>query len=157
MTKLEERRRHYDIPETPYLPMGKVILVYRLPSEEVTKSGLVIPQVWTEKTDDGATISGQKSPEPKGVLVAAGLQALDVMRDHLIEIGDIVYFGRFEGWEVEFQREKMKAGKYLIQMKIEGLLGSVDAIDRMKNYSVEYIDTEDERGHAYVKRNRKAA
>lgn len=157
MTKLEERRRHYDIPETPYLPMGKVILVYRLPSEEVTKSGLVIPQVWTEKSDDGTTTTGQKSPDPKGVLVAAGLQALDVMRDHLIEIGDIVYFGRFEGWEVEFKREAMKSGKYLIQMKIEGLLGSVDAMERMKNHAVEYVDTDDFQGHVYTKRNRKAA
>lgn len=158
MTKLDERRKQYDIPELPYLPVGKVILVYRLPSEEVTKSGLVLPQVWTEKSEDGTTTSGQKSPEPKGVLVGAGLQALDVMRDHLIELGDVVYFGRFEGWEVEFQREKMKSGKYLIQMKIEGVLGSVDAIERMKAHAVEYIDTDDERGHVYTKRSsRKAA
>jgi co-chaperonin GroES (HSP10) len=157
VTKLDERRKQYDIPELPYLPVGKVILVYRLPSEEVTKSGLVIPQVWTEKGEDGTTMSGQKSPDPKGVLVGAGLQALDVMRDHLISIGDIVYFGRFEGWEMEFKREQMKAGKYLIQMKIEGILGSVDAMERRKQFDVEYVETEDYTGHIYTKRTRKAA
>ena len=136
MTKLEKLTKEYDIPKTPYLPMGKVCLVFRMPSEEKTAGGLYIPEE-------------HAGPKPYGVLVAAGLQAREILRDALIEIGDVVYFGRFEGDEKEFKREEAKKGKYLLQLKVEGILGSVDALDRIKEYDI----VEDEnREMSYAKR-----
>lgn len=139
MNKLEQRRKAYDIPDVPYLPIGKVILVYRMPSEEKTAGGLFIPEE-------------HAGPKPYGVLVAAGLAAREILRDALIEIGDVVYFGRFEGDEKEFKREEAKKGKYLLQLKVDGLLGSVDAIEREKSYQI----NEDEDGDMYYAKRKVA-
>ena len=39
------RDEHRDnVPPVPYLPIGEVILVYRLPSEEKTAGGLYVPE-----------------------------------------------------------------------------------------------------------------
>jgi chaperonin GroES len=122
--KLDDRRKKHGIPPNPYLPMGKNVLVFRLPAEEVTAGGIIIA--------DSA-----KEPKPYGVLVGAGLAALDVMGDHLIELGDIVWFGRFAGWEKEIERDPEGKGKVILQCKIEDILGSVDALDRIKNCTVE--------------------
>lgn len=140
-TKLDKIRDQYkdQIPPLPYLPLGEVILVYRLPSEEKTAGGLYVPEE-------------HRSPVSSGILLAAGLAALDVMKDSLIEIGDIVYFGRFEGDEREFKREEAQKGQQLLQLKIRGLLGSADALGRVNDYVVER--DEETREHMY---KRKAA
>jgi len=140
-TKLDKQREKYpDMPDVPYLPMGEVVLVYRLPSEEKTQGGLYIPEE-------------HAGPKPCGVLVAAGLAARDVLADALIEIGDVVYFGRFEGDEKEFAREEAKKGRYLLQLKVRGLLGSVDALERMK--TVDIVRDKETGEHIY--KQRKAA
>src|SRR5262245_1091543 len=96
------------VPEQPYAPLGKCVLVFRLPSELQSKGGIYI------------ATEASAAPRSCGVLVAAGLAARDVLADNLIEIGDTVYFGRFEGWEQEFAREKEGKGEYLLQMKVDG-------------------------------------
>lgn len=118
MSKLAERIEEFDIPPIPYLPQGKNVLLFRMPAESVTAGGLIIPET-------------EWQPKPEGVILAAGLDALDVMRDHLIELGDVVWFGRFAGWEQEVKRDPANKGKAVIQMKIEDVLGSVDAVNRI--------------------------
>jgi len=149
MSKLVERRKLYGIPELPYLPANKVVLVFRIPNEKLTAGGLVIPQVWTEKTTDGMgnirETVGAAMPDARGVLVSAGLKALDVMKDHLIEIGDIVWFGQFAGWEEEFARDPENTGKKILQLKVDELLGSVDALERVgTTHTLAYDDKEGE-------------
>jgi|SRR5688572_19135308 len=134
MSKLADRIKQYGIPDPPYLPMAKDILVFRMPAEEMTSGGIVMP-------------STSNAPKSYGVLVAAGLRAMDKMAEHLVEIGDIVWFGKFEGEEEEIEREKGASGKYLLQMKVEGLRGSVDALERVKNYTI--VRNEDETSEAY--------
>lgn len=131
---LEQRRKLYGIPETPYLPMAKNVLVFRMPSETRTAGGLYIAETAQE-------------PKPMGVLVAAGLAAHDVLSDHLVEIGDVVWFGRWAGWEKEVQRDPEGKGKQILQMKVEDVLGSVDALERVARYE---IDLNEEGEHVYV-------
>jgi co-chaperonin GroES (HSP10) len=137
MTLLAERQRTYGIPEAPYLAAAKNVLIFRLPNETRTAGGLYIADSVQE-------------PKPMGVLIGAGLAALDIMTDHLIEIGDIVWFGRFAGWEREIQRDPEGKGKQILQMKIEDVLGSVDALDRVKRYD---IDLNEDGEHIYVAAN----
>lgn len=126
MTKLDERRKQYGIPEIPYLPMGKVVLVFRIPTEETTAGGLYLPEEHRE-------------PKPMGVLVGAGLAARDILRDALVEIGDIVWFGQFSGWEKEIARDPMGKGKQILQLKVDELNGSEDAKARLgKTHEIEY-------------------
>lgn len=131
---LEARRKLYGIPEAPYLPMGKNVLVFRLPSETRTAGGLYIAEIAQE-------------PKPIGVLVAAGLAALDVLADHLVEIGDIVWFARFAGYEREVARDPEGKAKEILQCKVEDVLGSVDALERRKTCD---IDLNEEGEHIYV-------
>lgn len=137
MSLLDERRKTYGIPHPPYLPIGKNVLVFRLPSETRTAGGLYIADVAQEA-------------KPMGVLVGAGLQARDVMADHLVSLGDIVWFGRWSGWDQEIQRDPEGKGKHILQMKIDDVLGSVDALERQSGFS---IDLNEDGEHFYVPAN----
>jgi chaperonin GroES len=118
------REQHKDnVPAVPYLPVGEVVLVYRLPSEEKTAGGLYVPEE-------------HRSPVSSGILIAAGLAARDVMVDALIEVGDIVYFARFAGDEKEFKRDEAKVGQKLLQLKVREILGSADGLERSKDYRI---------------------
>lgn len=121
MTKLDERRKKYSIPAAPYGCFGDDVIVYRLPYEERLASGLYLPQ------------GDEAEPESRGVLVAAGLGALDVLADHLGEIGDVVWFGTFDGEEKHAGAGKK--GRFL-QMKISAIRGSEDKLDREKDYDI---------------------
>lgn len=136
MSKLETRRKQYGIPPIPYLPQGKNVQVFRIPDQSVSAGGIIIPDTHSE-------------PQPVGVLVAAGLAALDIMADNLIEVGDVVWFGRFAGWEREVSRIAEGKGVKVLQMKIEDVLGSVDAVDRSsKRYRV--VRDAETGEHSYV-------
>lgn len=139
--KLAERMKEYSIPEVPYLPQGRVVLVFRLPSETKSAGGIHLPDAHT-------------GPRSQGVLVAAGLAARDLMRDSMIEIGDVVQFGRFEGHEQEFAREAAEKGRYLLQMKVDGLLGSVDALERLRDYDIVFDEeaNDGEGQHIYARK-----
>lgn len=136
MSKLADRMKEYGIPPIPYLPAAKNVLVYRLPADERTSGGLYVPQEH----------QGTKS---RGVLLAAGLAALDVMGDHLIEVGDIVWTSHFAGRDAEVRREEGRSADKVLQLKIEDVLGSVDAIERAKDCE---IDVSDEGEHFYVRK-----
>lgn len=125
MSKLAERIKQYSIPKIPYLPKGKNVLVFRIPAEDRSAGGIIL-------------VEDAKEPKTMGVLVAAGLAARDEMRDHLIELGDVVWFGRFAGWEKEVERDPEGKGRTIMQMKIEDVNGSVDAIDRLDDHTIEY-------------------
>lgn len=125
MSLLDEKRKKYEIPVCPYGPKGKVVLIFRLPMETKTAGGLYLAEVAQE-------------PQPKGILIAAGLTARDEMRDHLVELGDEVWFGRFAGYEKEVERDPENKGKTIIQMMISDVLGSVESIEREKEYDLRY-------------------
>jgi co-chaperonin GroES (HSP10) len=119
-----------ELPARWYLPMGKTCLVARLPPKNRTEGGL-----WIADTDAELPLYG--------ILIAAGLKAREMMADALIEIGDVVKFGKFEGAEEEFDREKLKQGRYILQVKIEGINGSVEADQRAEGHDLKYVETPD--------------
>jgi chaperonin GroES len=142
MEHLAKRIKQYGIPRPPYLPQGNNVLIFRLPSETISAGGIIVPEEHQE-------------PKPMGVIIGAGLAARDVMESSLIQLGDIVWFGRFAGWEKEIQRDPMGTGKSILQMKIADVLGSCDALERFDSYE---IKTNDKSQHVFVpKTNRKAA
>lgn len=123
MEHLQKRIKQYGIPKPPYLPQGNNVLIFRLPSDSVTAGGLIIPDE-------------NKEPKPMGVIIGAGLQAMDVMKSSLIELGDVVWFGKYAGWAQEVSRDPQNVGKYVTQMKIADVLGSCDALDRVDMYEI---------------------
>lgn len=122
--RLADRLGEHQVKAPPYMPIADNILVLRLPApakETKTRGGLFIPD------------SAQEEPEPlsEGIIIEAGLQARDVLRDHGILIGDHVQIGRFAGYEKEFQKDEAGAGKRILQMKERDILGSFDLYPRL--------------------------
>jgi len=144
-SKLDKVREQYkdQIPPIPYLPVGEVVLVYRLPSEEKTAGGLYVPEE-------------HRSPVSSGILIAAGLAARDVMADSLIEVGDIVYFARFAGDEKEFKREAAGKAEKLLQLKMREILGSADGLERSKHYRI-VLKTYDDGTSEHIYERKEAA
>lgn len=136
MTKLEEARKRY--PGMPasleYLPKGKRVIIYRLDGEEKTAGGLYVPEEHREVRS-------------RGVLMAAGLAAMDELHDALIEIGDEVCIGRFAGDDRELKRREGSARVTILECFAEDIAGSVDAVKRSENYDVVRSDGDD--GYEY--------
>ncbi len=139
LEEMRERLKTVKIPRPPCLPQGKKVILFRLPSEEKTRGGLYIPEE-------------HANPHQFAVLIAAGLAARDVMRDHLMEIGDIVMLPAFVTDTPEVERREREKGVHVVRLNVEDLLGSVDALDRFENeYRVAYDEENGE--HFYEKRD----
>ncbi len=122
---LEAKRKKYDIPEIPYLPIGKNVLIWRIEAEEKTAGGLYVPDT-------------SKEVKSRGVLLAAGLAAMDIFADNLVEIGDEVCFAHFAGRDRETgERTSGTVSKRILECKAEDVLGSVDAIERSKSFRLD--------------------
>ncbi len=115
--------RALDIPPLAYLPIGKNVLIYRLEGEEKTIGGIVIPQTSQEV-------------KSRGILLAAGLAARDILADGLIEIGDEVCFAHYAGRDREVEKREGRAPSRILECKVEDGLCSVDALDRVKDYDI---------------------
>ena len=133
MSLLDDKRKKYGIPAQPYGPKGKVCLVYRLPPETRSAGGIIFAEAHQEQ-------------QQVGVLIAAGLTARDEMKDHLVELGDTVYFGRFAGYDQEIARDPENKGKAISQMMISDVHGSVEAVEREKDHVLMY---DEETGEHY--------
>lgn len=134
MSLLDEKRKKYGIPAQPYGPKGKVCLVFRLPPEKVSAGGIIFAEAHQEQ-------------KQQGVLIAAGLAARDEMKDHLIEMGDTVYFGRFAGYDQEVERDPENQGKAISQLMISDIHGSVEAIEREKEHDLMWYEDDKEGFH----------
>ena len=73
-------------------PLGDGILVEQLTSEEVTKSGIVLPE------------TAEKEKKAQGKVVETGVGPVASM----FKIGDIVVFGKYAGEEVEVEENGKK-------------------------------------------------
>ncbi|MCX7990571.1 MAG: co-chaperone GroES [Proteobacteria bacterium] len=91
-------------------PLHDRIIVKRLPEEEKTKSGIIIPDTAKEKPQEGEVIAvgngrilenGQKIPME-------------------VKVGDIVIFGKYAGNEIKIDGEE-----YLI-MREDDILGIIE-------------------------------
>ena len=93
--RLKKRLAEHKVTAIPGPPSFDNVLVLRLPLKERKTEGGIILNATTKFGD------WEAEPESEGILVAAGLQALDSFRSHDIVIGDHVEIGRFAGWERE--------------------------------------------------------
>lgn len=75
----------------PFFPVGKRVIVERLPKETTVLGGLLhIPET-------------HQAPQQYATLIAAGPQAQDAIHDMGLQIGDTICFGRYAGLFFEWQ------------------------------------------------------
>jgi chaperonin GroES len=78
-------------------PLGDRVVVKPMPQEEVTKSGIVIPDTAKEKPQDGKVIAvgpGRMTEDGKRI-------AMDV------KVGDIVIYAKYGGTEIKENDEEL--------------------------------------------------
>lgn len=146
MSLADKRKLYPNMPEVEYLPMGKNVLIYRIEGAEKTAGGIFIPEE-------------HKEIRSRGILLAAGLKARDIMADALIEIGDEVYCGRFSGDDRETKdRKEGSARKTLWEAVVDDIHGSVEALERFKDHDI-VVNTDDEgnQWRTYEKKKGRAA
>lgn len=77
-------RKTLGVGELPVAPSGERVLLLPNPATDVSDGGIILPET--------AKMRGYS-----GRVVAAGLDALDKLYDHGIEIGDEVWWGKYAG------------------------------------------------------------
>lgn len=87
-------------------PLGDRILVQPSTAEEVTRSGIVLPE------------SAEKEQKEQGVVVAIG--SGDKVKKLHLKVGQTVVFGKYSGDEIEMDKEQYKF------LKDEDILGIVE-------------------------------
>ena len=79
-----------------YKPLGDRLLVKPKPSEETTKSGIVLPDSAQEKPQEGSVIStGPGGKDDSGKTIA-----MEVKK------GDVVLYSKYSGTEVKIKGEE---------------------------------------------------
>jgi hypothetical protein len=89
---LDERRFEYGIPNGAFdaFPVFDKVYVWQIPNQErrtYAKEGAIL------KPD--AVIAYDRNTAPRGIIVSAGLQALDSLRSTGIDVGHIIRFKKF--------------------------------------------------------------
>ena len=145
MSLADKRKIFPNMPAVEYGPMGKNVLLYRIEGEEKTVGGLYVPDA-------------NREIKSRGILLAAGLAALDVLADALIEIGDEVCIARFGGDDREIKRREGQAKATILECKVEDINGSVEQLERAKGYDIIRSDGDDgyEAGTHYYRKKTEA-
>ena len=118
---LEDRRHEFGIPDSAMSVRAVFdrIYVFQVPDavERSLASGLIV------MTDVKKAIELQSTP--RGVIVSAGLSALDVMWSHGIELGSVVRLQRLAPFHMRYDVIDMKE-QYLLVMRIGDITGCED-------------------------------
>lgn len=94
-------------------PLGDRVLVRRAPEDCVTRGGLVLPDQAKEKPRRGTVLAlgvGRKIEEPQAVRYPQGGPLATMTMTHApfqVQVGDVVYFNRYGGREVEHVGETL--------------------------------------------------
>jgi hypothetical protein len=97
--KLEESRLKYGIPDSVFgvEALFDRIFVFQLPrvfGDLIEGTTLIKPESARQREEEGT---------PRGVVVSAGLKALDNLVSNGVEIGDVVNFIRLSPWKLTLQ------------------------------------------------------
>lgn len=111
--KLEARCREVGVDPPTYAPLDNNVVCWRLPPLEISAGGIVIP-------------SEHASPHVKGIVMAVGPRARDVLFSNGIELGDVVIWARFSGWEMKDKQVGKELNDEYVVLKDRDILGSDD-------------------------------
>lgn len=127
---LDKRIREFNIPQWPGQAMYARIIVYRLP-DKASKRTTFAEGGLIEKPDTIA--SDTKWRSPRGVIVSAGLQAMDILRGNGIGLGDIIWMASHTPWRFEVDRKVDGESVEFHFMQAGDVVISEDLIERMRN------------------------
>lgn len=145
MTLLEKRLKDYGISPCPYQPAFDRIVVYKLADEmsardTYSKDGVIV------KPD--AVKARDKETAPRGVLIAAGVGAMDYLRSNAIELGHVVWVVRLSPWQHTVERDAEGREVGLMFLRAGDIVGSEDVLDMIRKKKVR-VKVGDDGQHQY--------
>jgi hypothetical protein len=133
---LDQRRVELAITDAHFklYPLWDTVYVVQLPEHETfeTDSGLVLP--------DNKKRAMERS-SPRGILIAAGLRALDSLRSNGVDLGHFVRFSHVAPWRYEVGYHEGKYGQLLV-LTAGQIKGSEDLMTMLRERSVEIVARE---------------
>lgn len=136
--KLKLRCKEIGVDPPTYQPMDNNCVVCRLPDIELSRGGLVIP-------------AAHRDAHVKGVLMAVGPRARDVLFSNGIQLGDIVIWARFAGWEMKDRTATEERPHEFIILKDRDILGSDDLRVELATGKAKYVLDEKTGRHNLVR------
>jgi co-chaperonin GroES (HSP10) len=136
------RCRSWGIPKPTFQPIDDSCVVWRLPPLQLTAGGIILPE-------------SDRSPHVKGILLAMGPRAADILRGNGIEPGHIIIFGRWAGWETNDQTPEFARHNVILTIKARDVLGSDDLRAEIDAGVTKYVQGDD--GRHRVERRRLAS
>lgn len=123
---LERRRIEYCIPNGSFEMQAAFdrILLHQVPEEKETygDTGIIMPEVYKKAKAQEAA---------KGIVISAGLSALDHLRSNGIDIGHMVRFCRLAPWR--FEVEHVMGVSYEVMILRDGdIIASLDLQESLK-------------------------
>lgn len=123
---LKQRCEEYGVPMPSFWPFDNNVLVWRLPTLDVSRGGLIIPE-------------DARSPHIKGILMAMGPRAMDVLKSNGIEEGHTVVFARFAGWEAHDHTATQSKAEQFIMLKDRDIIGSDELREQLATGQAKYV------------------
>lgn len=141
---LDAAIKEHKIPRWPYEAAFDRIVVYMIPEEKAQRKtysagGLI------EMPEDRQ--SAEKAVTPRGIVVAAGLQAQDVMRSHGIGLGHMVWVARHSPWRHQVDRVEGKDIEFFF-LRVGDIVGSETLQEQIRKGEVT-IDVQPDGTHRY--------
>ncbi len=133
---LDLRRRQFGIPDSAWRVQAafNTVFVHQIHDIMFEKgtwgdSGLVIPE---------SVQQSRKKAAPRGIIVSAGLQALDALKSHGMDLGHIVTLVRFAPFRVEYD---YVGGEffYLLDLHVSDIHGSEDTATALRERRIAMV------------------
>ena len=127
---LVERAKYWGFELPSDATWADRVIVWRLPPIERSDGGIYMP-------------GNLDSPHVLGVLVGAGMRALQELESNGITLGHYVKFERFAGWEHnDTTPEKLRGARFLY-LNSRQILSSTDLKDALEDGRINYLTGED--------------
>lgn len=149
LSLLLQRMKEFEIPEWPGEAVFEEVLLYCLPdegaaSETFSKDGMIV------KPDTRKAIDIARSP--RGIVVSAGLKAMDIMDAHGMQVGELVWFAPHVPYRFEVGRNE-KGPILFMFMNVADIKLSEDVPTRLANGDI--VLTKNSKGeHVYAGKDR---
>lgn len=140
---LNWRIRDWGIPPCTSQPIDDQVIVWRLPPLELTPGGIIIP-------------GDERSPNVKGIILAMGPRAMDTLCSNGIELGHIVVFARFAGWETHDSTPEYARHNQVLILKAKDINTSDDLKAAMDAGKMKYVRGDDGRYRLAIVKKAKA-
>lgn len=121
MSLLSEAIEKHGIPPWPYEAVYDRVVVFSVPEDAASRdtyiAGGLIAKPENRKSHD-------QSVTPRGVIVSAGLGALDVMRSHGMDLGHMVWVARLSPWRHQVDKDADGRDIEFLFLRVGDIVGS---------------------------------